>query len=220
MNILKTQWLRILVHLGGLYPLTVLMIDWLGMPQHLGADPIRESILRTGRSTLVLLVLSLACTPVNTLLGLREALKARRTLGLYAFAYAALHLTIFVGVDYQFDFSLLYEAIFEKPYALAGLTAFLILVPLAITSTKGWMKRLGKTWRRIHFGIYFAVPIGVIHFVWSVKLDIREPLIYGAIVAALLFLRLTPIRRAISHLRHRSEEIMSTRPSKRLTEIR
>lgn len=191
-NLLRTHWLRIIVHIGAWIPLAVIVAD--ALSNRLGAEPIREIILRTGKTALILLILSLACTPANSWLGFRDALRVRRALGLYAFMYATLHLLVFIGVDYAFDWSLLYDAVFERPYALVGLAAFLILLPIAITSTQGWMKRLGRTWTRLHRGVYIAALLVIVHFVWSVKLDVREPLMYGAIVVALLILRLPPLR--------------------------
>jgi sulfoxide reductase heme-binding subunit YedZ len=202
MTTLKTHWLRLLIHLGAWMPLVVLALD--AMNNRLGPEPIRASELRTGYVTLVLIVLTLACTPLNTWFGFRAALQHRRTLGLYAFLYAAIHFLIFIGVDYLFDLTLLYGAIFERPYALAGLTAFLILIPLAITSTKGWKRRLGKSWRTLHYGIYFAAVIAVVHFIWLVKLDIREPLAFGALVLALLAMRRPRVRAAITQIRSRA----------------
>lgn len=195
-NRLRTHWLRLIVHIGAWLPL--IWILWDALNHRLGAEPIREIILRTGKTALVLLILSLACTPANSWLGFREALRVRRALGLYAFMYATVHLLIFVGVDYAFDWSLLYAAIFERPYALVGFAAFLVLLPIAMTSTQGWMKRLGQTWTRLHRGVYVVALLVIVHFVWSVKLDVREPLTYGAIVVALLILRLPPLRRKTS----------------------
>ncbi|MEP7190923.1 MAG: ferric reductase-like transmembrane domain-containing protein, partial [Roseiflexaceae bacterium] len=110
---------------------------------------------------------------------------------------------IFSVLDYGLDWQLIQQAIIEKRYVLVGFTAFLLLLPLAITSTKGWQRRIGKRWKRLHQAVYLAAPLAVIHFVWLVKADIREPLMYGAAVAALLLLRLPPIRRAITTLRYR-----------------
>ena len=148
-----------------------------------------------------MLILSLACTPINTLFGFRQVLKVRRPLGLYAFFYASLHFLIFVGLDYTFNLTLIEEAIFEKRFAVVGFTAFLILLPLAITSTRGWMKRLGKNWTRLHKFIYLAGILVIVHYVWLVKSDIRIPLLYGAIVAVLLIARIRVIRKALSHFR-------------------
>jgi sulfoxide reductase heme-binding subunit YedZ len=195
MTRLRTEWLRLIVHIGAWIPLAVMLAD--AMTNRLGAEPIREIILRTGKTALILLILSLACTPANSWLGFRAALRVRRALGLYAFFYATLHLLTFVGVDYAFNWQLLYDAIFERPYALVGFAAFLILLPIALTSTKGWMKRLGRMWTRLHRGVYIAALLVIVHFVWLVKLDVREPLTYGAIVAALLVLRLPFLRQKI-----------------------
>lgn len=201
MDTLKKNWLRISVHIGVWIPLAVILFDT--FTNQLGPEPIRAIILSTGKAALTLLILSLACTPANTLFGFRQALTVRRALGLYAFMYASFHLMMFVGVDYAFDLRLLYDAIFERPYALVGFAAFLILLPIAITSTKGWMKRLGQRWTQLHRGVYIAAMLVIVHFVWLVKLDVREPLTYGAMVAALLALRLPPIRQIISRLRSR-----------------
>src|SRR6185436_2665082 len=139
---------------------------------------------------LVLLILALACTPLNTIFGFRQVVGLRKSLGLYSFLYATLHFLTFVGLDYQFDPVLLKEAIFKKRYALVGFAAFLTLLPLAITSTKGWMRRLGRNWKRLHRLAYLAALLAVVHFVWLVKSDVREPLLYGAVVVSLLALRL------------------------------
>jgi sulfoxide reductase heme-binding subunit YedZ len=167
----------------------------------LTVNPIQDITFRTGKYALVLLVLSLACTPLNTVLGFKSVLRVRRTLGLYAFMYVGLHFLTFIGLDFGFDLELIREAIFEKRYALVGFSAFLILLPLAITSTKGWMKRLGKNWKRLHRGVYLAGLLAVVHFVWLVKSDIREPLLYGAVVVILLILRISGVRRVVSHWR-------------------
>lgn len=201
MNTLRQNWLCVIVHVGAWLPLALIVAD--AFTNQLGIEPIRAIILRTGKTALILLVLSLACTPINTVLGFRAALQVRRALGVYAFGYALLHFGVFIGVDYAFDLALLREAIFEKPYALIGFAALVVLLPLALTSTKGWMKRLGQTWKKIHRGVYLAAPLVVIHFVWLVKLDRREPLAYGALVVALLLLRLPPLRGAIARWRNR-----------------
>jgi sulfoxide reductase heme-binding subunit YedZ len=198
---LRRAWLPILTHVGALLPLVRLI--WNFFHDQLTANPIQYITFQTGKSALVLLVLALACTPLNTIFELKRVVGLRKTLGLYAFLYATLHFLTFVGLDYQFDPELLKEAIFKKRYALVGFAAFLSLLPLAITSTKGWMRRLGKNWKRLHRLIYLAALLAVIHFVWLVKSDIREPLAYGAVVLLLLALRLKTIRRALVDLRER-----------------
>jgi sulfoxide reductase heme-binding subunit YedZ len=190
---------QVAVHIGALLPLLLLVLDW--YLDNLTFNPIQALELRTGKYALVLLILSLACTPLNTVFGFRQALKVRRPLGLYAFLYASLHFLIFIGLDYQFDLYLLREAIFEKRYALVGFSAGLILLALAITSTRGWMKRLGRTWAKLHKLVYLAGILVIVHYVWLVKSDIREPLLFGVIVLILLFLRIPFVRRAASRLR-------------------
>jgi len=192
------QWV---VHAGSWIPLSLILLDY--FRGNLTANPIQDITFRTGKAALVLLVLSLGATPANTLLGFRAALKVRRALGLYAFMYVTLHLLIFVGLDYVFDWSLIREAIFDKRYALVGFAAWMILLPLAITSTKGWMRRLGKVWKQLHRLVYLAACLAVIHYVWLVKADTREPWAFGGIVLFLLAVRLPSIRRWASGLRAR-----------------
>lgn len=187
------------VHIGALLPLMLLIFDW--TRDNLTFNPIQALELRTGKYALVLLILALACTPLNTVFGFRQALKVRRALGLYAFFYASIHFLIFIGLDYQFDLALLQEAIFEKKYALVGFAAGLILLSLAITSTRGWMKRLGKTWTKLHKFVYLAGILVIVHYVWLVKSDIRTPLLYGALVLVLLLLRIPYFRRSVSRFR-------------------
>jgi sulfoxide reductase heme-binding subunit YedZ len=191
----KLSLLQWITHLGSLAPLAVLL--WLYFTDGLTVNPIQDITFRTGKAALVLLVLSLACTPLNTLFGWRAALKLRRPLGLYAFLYVCLHFLTFIGLDYGFNLKLIQGAIFEKRFALVGFAAFLILLPLAVTSTKGWQKRLGKLWKTLHKGVYLAAPLAVIHYVWLVKSDVREPLAYGAVVAVLLLVRLGWVKRLL-----------------------
>lgn len=195
----KFSKLQILVHIGALIPFVLLIIDWFN--NNLTVNPIQALQLRTGKYALVLLIFALACTPLNTVFGFRQALKVRRPLGLYAFFYASLHFLIFIGLDYQFDLNLILEATFEKRYAFVGFLAGIILLVLAITSTKGWKKRLGKTWSRLHKFVYLAGLLVIIHYVWLVKSDIRIPLLYGAFVVGLLVLRIPAIRRPVSQLK-------------------
>ncbi|MBK9712278.1 MAG: sulfoxide reductase heme-binding subunit YedZ [Kouleothrix sp.] len=201
MNFVKKHWLRVATHIGALVPFVVLIWDFLN--NQLTANPIQEATFRTGKTALILLALSLACTPLNTVFGLKQVLPLRRPLGLYAFFYVCVHLLIFAVVDYGLDLELIQQAIVEKRYVLVGFTAFLLLLPLAVTSTKGWMRRLGKRWKKLHRLVYLAAPLAVVHFVWLVKADIREPLTYGAAVAALLLLRTPRVRRALTSLRYR-----------------
>lgn len=187
--------LQILTHLGALTPLILLIWDF--FTDNLTINPIQDVTLRTGKTALVLLVLTLACTPIYTVFKFNPIIKLRRPLGLYAFMYIGLHFLTFIGLDYGFDPQLLKEAILEKRYALVGFSAFLLLIPLAITSTKGWMRRLGKNWKRLHKLVYLAVPLAIIHYVWLVKSDIREPLAFGAVVLVLLALRFRSIKKIV-----------------------
>lgn len=200
MRTLRARWLQILTHVGALLPLARLVWDY--RQGSFIVDPVRQIMPRTGRTALILLVLSLACTPINTIFGLKRVLRVRRALGLYAFMYASLHLLTFVGWDYGFDLGLLGPAIFEQRFVLAGFAAFLFLLPLAITSTRSWQKRLGKNWKRLHRLTYVASILAIVHFVWLVK-DAREPLRYGIIVALLLAVRIPAVRKAIANTRHR-----------------
>lgn len=185
-------WLRAAVHLGAWLP--VLLLAWDALRDNLTANPIQEATFRTGKTALVLLLLSLACTPANTVLGLRAALKVRRTLGLYAFAYVALHFYIFIGVDYGFRFDWIWQELAEKRYVLVGFAAGLILLALAITSFQWWMRRMGKSWKRLHRLVYLAGLLAVVHYIWLVKADIRTPLMFGALLAGLLALRVPQVK--------------------------
>jgi sulfoxide reductase heme-binding subunit YedZ len=191
---------QLAVHIAAWIPLILLMINW--SQNNLSFNPIQTLELRTGKYALVLLILSLACTPINTIFGFRQALKVRRPLGLYAFLYASIHFAIFIAIDYQFDWVLLEEAIFEKRYAFVGFAAGIILLTLAVTSTRGWMKRLGRTWSKLHKFVYLAALLVIVHYVWLVKSDIRIPLLYGALVLLLLMLRIPKIRKFVSGLKH------------------
>lgn len=196
---LRKHWFWLLATIGGLIPLVQLA---LGLWQGRWVDPIAETTSRTGSAAILLLVLSLACTPINTVFGFRPVLTARKPLGLYAFLYASLHLLNFIGLDYGFDYQAFFaDALLQKRFMIVGFAAFLILLPLAITSTKGWMKRLGRDWKRLHQLVYAAAIFAVLHYLWLVKIDITWPVIYGAILTILLVLRLPVIRRWINTLR-------------------
>jgi sulfoxide reductase heme-binding subunit YedZ len=208
---LRARWLQILVHIGALLPLFFLLRDYTQ-----GAfiiDPVKEITTTTGRAALVLLLLSLACTPINMIFGFRQVLRVRRALGLYAFMYAGLHFLTFVGLDYAFDFGLLGPAIFDQRFVIVGFAALLLLVALALTSTRGWQKRLGRNWKRLHKLVYLAGGLVIVHFLWAVK-DAREPLRYGALLLLLLVVRLPWVRRTITSLRYKLR-----RQTRRLTQI-
>jgi len=195
--------LQIAAHVAAWIPLLWLLWDfWQG---NLGPDVIREATLRTGKAALILLIASLACTPINILFKYKPVLKLRRPLGLYSFMYASIHFAIFIGVDYFFDLELIKDALFEKRYALVGLTTGLILLALALTSTVGWQRRLKKNWKRLHRIVYLAGVLAVVHFIWLVKQGVLEPWIWAGVVAVLLLLRYKPIKQRMLKLSRSSE---------------
>jgi sulfoxide reductase heme-binding subunit YedZ len=205
---LKARWLQILTHVGALLPLAWLLWEtWQGQ---FIVDPVKEITTRTGKTALILLILSLACTPMNTIFGFKQALRVRRPLGLYAFMYAGLHFLTFVGLDYGFDLALIRQDIVNQRYVLVGFAAGLLLLSLAITSTRGWQKRLGRNWKRLHRLVYLAGILAIVHFVWLAK-DNRVPLRYGAVVALLLIVRIPGIRRAVSNARYQLKARLQTR---------
>jgi sulfoxide reductase heme-binding subunit YedZ len=152
----------------------------------LGANPIEEVTHTTGRTALRLLLATLAVTPARQLLGWSWLAPLRRTLGLLAFGYACLHLLTWLALDHFFDWELIVEDVLERRYVTAGMLGFACLLPLAITSTRGWMRRLGRRWQILHRLVYAAGIAGVVHFVWLVKADLAEPLAYAALLAGLL----------------------------------
>ena len=174
-------------------------------------NPIQELEQRTGRHAITLLLMSLMCTPLNLLFKFPELLKRRRTLGLYAFMYAIIHVIIFVDLDYGLAWSLIFRTVFEKPYIVVGMITFLMLIPLAVTSFDIWKVRLGKNWKRLHQTIYFIAPLAILHYAWSKKGDffalsgdIVRPLIYGLVLAIFLTFRIPAIRKAFASFRPRS----------------
>jgi sulfoxide reductase heme-binding subunit YedZ len=197
----KWRWLLVLTHIAALAPLALLLVDY--ATGQLSFNPIREITLRTGRYALILLVLSLACTPVRILTGWSPVIRLRRPLGLYAFMYAALHLLTFVGLDFGFNLSFIWEELIQRRYLQVGLLAFLILLPLAVTSTRRWIRKLGKNWNRLHRLVYLAALLVFLHFLWAAKGDIRRPITYVVVVVLLLAIRALPIRKAIIDLRGR-----------------
>jgi sulfoxide reductase heme-binding subunit YedZ len=177
---------------------------------NLSVNPIQDLEQRTGRAAITLLVLSLMCTPLNTLFGWKELLKRRRALGLYAFMYATIHVLIFLNLDYGLAWSLIFQNIIEKPYIIFGVITFLMLIPLAVTSFDIWKIRLKKNWKRLHQTVYLIAPLAVLHFAISKKGDIFQlqgdiirPLIYGLVVLILLILRIPRIRKFFASLRAR-----------------
>jgi sulfoxide reductase heme-binding subunit YedZ len=204
----KFSLLQVAIHLGAWLPLVWLIIDYFG--RRMSVNPILDLERRTGRTALTLLLLSLACTPLHSLSGWRELLKRSRTLGLYAFLYAVIHMSIFVFLDYGANFVLILHDVWKKPFIIVGATTFLILLALALTSfdfSKIW---LGKKWKHLHRLVYLAAALDILHYAWALKGDIfhlqgdiLRPLIYASILLVLLFLRIRPIRRFVQSHRLR-----------------
>jgi methionine sulfoxide reductase heme-binding subunit len=152
----------------------------------LGADPVKKLEHECGKTALNLLLITLSVTPVRNLTGLTHLVRLRRMLGLFAFFYAVVHFTIYLVLDLELNFRMLGADIVKRPYITVGFTALLLLLPLALTSTNGMMRRLGARWQRLHRLIYVIAALAVWHFYWQVKRDVREPLVYLGILALLL----------------------------------
>jgi methionine sulfoxide reductase heme-binding subunit len=197
----RKRRLELGVHLGALIPLVWFATDL--VLDRVSPDLIREVTLRTGLSALIFLLLTLAVTPIVTLTGWSALNPLRRWFGIYAFAYAALHLFIFVAIDYGFNARLLAGAVLKKPYALAGLAALMIMLPLVATSTDAMQRRLRRNWKRLHRAAYLAGALAIVHYVWLVKVGVIDPWWYAALLGLLFALRLGPVRRWVSQLRRR-----------------
>lgn len=200
--------LQIIMHIYAWSALAHLLFDY--FVGNLSVNPIQDLEQRTGRAAVTLLVLSLMCTPLNTIFGWKELLKRRRALGLYTFMYAAIHVLIFLALDYGLAWSLIFESVFEKPYILVGAASFLLLIPLAITSFGTWKRRLKKNWKRLHRVVYLIATLVILHFAWSKKGslfdlqgDILRPLIYGLVVLMMLLFRIPSVRKALASFRTR-----------------
>ncbi len=187
--------LKPLAAAAALAPLAWLALGaWRGW---LGANPIETITRSTGVWTLRFLVITLAVTPLRWATGWNEVIRFRRMLGLFAFFYGTLHLFTYLWLDQFFDWDAIARDVVKRPFITAGFSAYVLLVPLAITSTAGMIRRLGgRAWRRLHRLAYFAAALGVVHYWWLVKLDTRPPRNYGIVLAALLAVRVwTSFRR-------------------------
>ena len=185
--------IKVLVWLVGLGP-----VVWLttGLFQRtLGINPIEKIIHVEGRWTLVFLIATMAVTPIRRLTRWNRVIQLRRLLGLFAFFHACVHFLSYVGIDQLFDLSVIVEDVIERRYITAGFTALVLLIPLAVTSTKGWIRRLGKRWQRLHRLSYVAASLGVLHFYWKVKADTFWPLVAAVTLAGLFAVRLAYRRR-------------------------
>jgi sulfoxide reductase heme-binding subunit YedZ len=179
----------------------------------LGAEPVEALVRRTGWWALTLLVVTLAVTPVRRLSGWNRLIQIRRPVGVIAFVYAALHFIVYVAIKQWFALSYIIEDILERPFITAGFAALCLLVPLAATSTRNSIRRLGgKRWQKLHTLIYPAAMLGVLHYFWLVKADTRPPLLYAAILATLLLLRFKPVQRLLVRSPGTGEAMPRTQP--------
>lgn len=209
----RLAFVKALIWLGALVP-----AGWLvarAVRGHLGANPVEEVLHQLGWWGLVLLTTTLAITPLRRLTGWHGIIRFRRLLGLFAFFYLSLHFMTYLILDQWLAWGYILEDIAERPFITAGFLAWLLLLPLAFTSTRGWIRRLGRKWQRLHRLVYIAAGLGVLHFFWKVKADTREPLVFVTILAVLLAARLPAVRRAASRAGARAVRRESSRSERR-----
>ncbi len=186
---LLTKWAKMLVFTLSLLPLVFL--GFRALNGRLTANPVEFLQHFTGDWTLRFLIITLAITPLRKLLNLPELIRFRRMLGLFAFFYVCLHFLTYIGPDQAFNLAGMWKDVEKRRYITVGFLGFVLLIPLAVTSTKGWIRRLGgKRWQTLHRAVYISAICGVIHYYWLVKSDVRKPVFYGVLVAALLLWRL------------------------------
>ena len=186
---LRSKWTKVVVFLLGLAPLA--WLGWRALNQQLTANPIEFITHFTGDWTIRLVCITLAVSPLRKILGLPDLIRFRRMIGLYAFVYGSLHFTTWFCLDKWFDFHEMLADVRKRPFITAGFTGFVCMLPLAVTSTTGWIRRLGgKRWQALHRLIYVTAIAGVVHYYWLVKSDIRKPVLYGTLVALLLGYRM------------------------------
>ncbi len=177
------------VFVACLVPFSLLATDL--FQGRLGANPIEEITHRTGDWILIFLFITLSITPLRRLTGWGVLIRFRRMLGLFAFSYGLVHFSILVVFDHFFNLASILEDVATRPYITVGFTSLMLLVPLAVTSTKGWVKRLGgRRWKRLHQLVYVSAAGGVLHYLWLVKADVRRPIVFGLVLVALLATRL------------------------------
>lgn len=188
-GVAQIGWIKAVVFAACLVPLA--RLAWLGVAHKLGANPIEYITHSTGWWALAFLMATLSVTPLRRLAGLPWLLRLRRMLGLYAFFYASLHFVTYLWLDQFFDLSEILKDIAKRPFITVGFTAFVLLIPLALTSTNAMVRRLGaRRWQALHRLVYLIATLGVVHFWWLVKRDITEPLLFAVVLATLLIIRL------------------------------
>ena len=196
---MRIEGAKAAVFFAALIPLGLLA--WAATHDGLGANPIRELEIQTGLWTLRFLAITLSVTPLRRLSGWNGIVKYRRMLGLFTFFYATVHLSMWAGVDWFFAWGDMWHEIVKHKYILIGMFTWLTMLPLALTSTKGWVRRLGKPWTKLHRLVYLAAVTGTIHYLWAVKKDTFFPLVYFAVFALLLGYRVISARRKSSPVR-------------------
>jgi methionine sulfoxide reductase heme-binding subunit len=200
---LRRYWHRVLIHGLAWAPIAWVLIQYATdtLPFNLN----RYLITRSGAIGFGLVVAALACSPINSLFGWARAIQLRRPLGVYGFVYLFGHLLAYVWLDNAFDWELIWRDILERRAMSIGLVALMMLAPLALTSTNGWQRRLGRQWKQLHRLVYLAVPLGLLHYFWLERDEILIPIIYTLVISTLLLVRLRPIRQALLRLtlRHR-----------------
>ena len=192
---MQIRYAKVILFLVCLLPLVVMV--WDSFAGQLGANPVESLTHTSGDWALRLLLVTLTVSPVRQLTGLGVILNFRRMLGLFAFFYAVLHFLIWIGLDQQFAWAYMLEDVFERPYITVGFAAFLMLVPLALTSNRFSMRRLGKRWKMLHKLVYSVAGLVILHYLWLAREDNQEPYIYGVILIGLLLFR-TRLSRIIS----------------------
>ncbi len=190
---LKAPYAKPLLHLLCLLPFAALV--WAAFNDGLGANPVEKLTLETGQWTLRFLLLTLALTPLRQWTGLAAVIRFRRMLGLYCFFYVCCHFLIWFVADHSADIAGMLEDIAKRPYITLGFSAFVLLIPLALTSNQAMVRRLGRKWKNLHQLVYLILLLGLLHFIWLVKADYLEPGIYAIIGIVLLLHRVGPIKR-------------------------
>ncbi|HZJ25171.1 MAG TPA: protein-methionine-sulfoxide reductase heme-binding subunit MsrQ [Anaerolineales bacterium] len=201
------QWRNILVHIVAFVPLALTAYEYVTGMLPIVLD--RHLVIRFGAVGLAFLIASFSITPIGILSGKTNLIPIRRPLGVYGFCYIALHLLAYAWLSNAFDWPLILRDLGERRAMSIGLLAFALLIPLALTSTNGWQRRLGRRWKVLHRLVYFAVPLSVLHYFWLER-DVKDwVLVYAALVAFLFAVRLPDIRRAIMHRRQHPQVIKS-----------
>lgn len=207
----KQQLFRIKAILFALALIPLARLVWLGFQDNLTANPIEFIERSTGTWALIILLITLAMTPIRLMTGVAWQMQLRRMMGLLMFFYACLHFITYLWLDHWFDWNEITKHIIKHPWVLVGFSAFMLAWPLALTSTNSMMRRLGLRWKQLHYTVYLVAILGVLHFWWLVKKDIREPLIYALILAVLLGIRIYYKYKKSFSLSDRSKPNISTK---------